>query len=143
MCLLYPQFPIASPNGEEYLLDFAIMRFDAEAYRRLVQEWRDRQDPYSDGNWIGDPYPEKRCKKCNINIKVAIECDSYKYHVEKPSPAEFEYQKRRERFLQSDGWTVFPFCGREINRDPLKCVKEVQTYLWQKTYGARTLGAQH
>jgi hypothetical protein len=127
--VLYPQFPLISPAGEEYLLDFAVMRFDAQAYRRLVREWEDRQDPDSDGNWIADPYPKARGEKCNLNLKIAIECDSYRHHGQQLSPAEFEYHKRRDRFLQVDGWTVLPFSGPEITRDPLKCVREVQSYL--------------
>jgi Protein of unknown function (DUF559) len=130
--LLYPQFPVRSDDGEEYLIDFAVLRFDADAFRMLVREWSARQDPYSDGNWIADPYPDERDRKCNENIKLAIECDSYKYHVDGLSPSEFEYQKRRERFLQKDGWTVLGFSGREISRDPKKCVDEVHRYLRQK-----------
>jgi hypothetical protein len=126
---LYPQFPIRSDAGEEYLVDFAIMKFDAAAFRRLVGEWSARQDPNADGNWIMDPYPDERGHKCNENVKLAIECDSYKYHVEELSQSDFEYQKRRERFIQKDGWTVLAFCGREISRDPMKCVDEVHRYL--------------
>jgi hypothetical protein len=43
--LLYPQFPVRSDNGEEYLIDFAVMKFDAATFRRLVREWSARQDP--------------------------------------------------------------------------------------------------
>jgi len=127
--VLYPQFPITSDLGKAYLIDFAVLRFDADRYRQLVQEWRDRQDPYSDGNWISDPFPQERDDECNSNMKIAIELDSYKYHVEQMTPADFEYQKQRERFFRRDGWMVFSFCGREVNRDPMKCVHEVWRYL--------------
>jgi hypothetical protein len=127
--VLHPQFPITSDAGEQYLIDFAVMRFDAEPYRQMVSEWHDRQYPYSDGNWIGDPYPSERDKRCSLNLKVAIELDSYTHHVEGLSPADFEYLKRRERCLQHDGWTVLPFCGREVNRDPMKRVGEVRRYM--------------
>lgn len=127
--VLYPQFPITSGSGERYLIDFAVLRFNADRYRQLLLDWHSRQDLYSDGNYIGDPYPEDRDEECNLNVKIAIELDSYKYHVDQLSPEGFEYQKRRERFLQHDGWTVFSFCGREVNRDPMKCVQEVQQYL--------------
>lgn len=130
--LLYPQFPVCSNDREEYLIDFAVMQFDAGVYRKLVREWSARQDPYSDGNWIGDPYPDARDEECNKNIKLAIECDSYKHHVEGLSVAEFDYQKRRERFLQRDGWTVLAFSGRELSRNPMNCVDEVHRFLRQK-----------
>lgn len=127
--VLYPQFPIKPDAGEQYLIDFAVLRFDADRYRQMVTEWHERQDPYSDGNWIADPYPGERDERCSLNLKVAIELDSYTHHVEGLSPADFEYQKRRERCLQHGGWTVFRFCGREVNREPMKCVDEVRRYL--------------
>lgn len=131
---LYPQFPLKSPEGEDYLIDFAVMKFDDVCFRRLVCEWNDRQDPYSDGNWIGDPYPDKRDEACNHNIKLAIECDSYKFHIEGMSPADFEYQTRRDRFLQKEGWTVLRFSGREISRNPMNVVDEVHKVLRQRIW---------
>ena len=90
---------------------------------------------YSDGNWIADPYPKESDDRCNVNLKVAIELDSYKYHVEELSKSAFEYQKQRERYLQQDQWTMFAFCGSEVFRDPLKCVAEVRRYLASQKIG--------
>jgi hypothetical protein len=133
--VLFPQFPVISDPGERYLIDFAVFKFDGDRYRQLVLEWRERQDPYSDGNWVMDWYPEERDEECNSNLKIAIELDSYKHHVERLSPAAFEYQKRRERFLQREEWTVFSFSGREVNRDPMRCVQEIRSYIIKNRLG--------
>jgi very-short-patch-repair endonuclease len=64
-----------------------------------------------------------------MNVKIAIELDSYTHHIQQLSAADFEYQTRCARFLQNAGWKVFPFCGREVNRGPMRCVEEVRRYL--------------
>lgn len=127
--ILRPQFPVFSENGEEYLIDFAVRRFDGVAYQKAVHAWEARQDPYSDGNWIGDPFPRESDDAFNLNLKIAIECDSYRYHVQNLEPSQFDYQKRRERCIQQQEWMVFAFSGSEITRDAFRCINEVKNHL--------------
>lgn len=79
--------------------------------------------------WVADLYPGVRDDRCNMNVKIAIELDSHTHHIQQLSAADFEYQTRCARFLQNAGWKVVPFCGREVNRDPMRCVEEVRRYL--------------
>ncbi len=57
------------------------------------------------------------------NMKIAIEADGHEFHERTKDQAERD--KRRDRYLQSDGWKVLRFTGSEIHRDAAKCVAEV------------------
>ena len=54
--------------------------------------------------------------------KLAIECDGHDYHEKTENQA--RHDKKRDRYLQSRGWLVARFTGKEINHDPRKCVNQ-------------------
>lgn len=54
---------------------------------------------------------------------TVIECDGLDYHDRTKEQA--TQDKRRDRDLQSMGYTVYRFSGAEIWADPEKCAKEV------------------
>lgn len=55
--------------------------------------------------------------------KIAIELDGHKFHEK--TPLQVEKDKKRERFLISQGFTVIRFSGREIIKNAEICVNEV------------------
>jgi very-short-patch-repair endonuclease len=59
----------------------------------------------------------------------AIEIDGFPYHDKTPEQAERD--KRRDRFIQSQGYTVLRFAAREVLREPRLCVGEVHLRLMQ------------
>lgn len=56
------------------------------------------------------------------NYKIAIECDGHDYHEK--TEAQARHDKKRDRYLQSQGWLVARFTGKEINQDPRKCAEQ-------------------
>lgn len=59
--------------------------------------------------------------------KYAIEIDGFPYHDKTPEQAERD--KRRDRYIQSQGYTVLRFAAREVLRDPRMCTGEVHSRL--------------
>lgn len=55
--------------------------------------------------------------------RYAIEIDGFAWHDRTPEQA--EYERKRARFVQSQGYTVLRFAAREVLRDPDTCVHEV------------------
>ncbi len=55
--------------------------------------------------------------------RYAIEIDGFEWHDRTPEQA--EYERKRARFIQSQGYTVLRFAAREVLRDPNECVREV------------------
>jgi len=55
--------------------------------------------------------------------KVAIECDGHDYHERTEQQA--RHDKNKDRFLQSQGWLVARFTGKEITECPKKCAEEI------------------
>lgn len=55
--------------------------------------------------------------------RYAIEIDGFEWHDRTPEQAERE--RKRARFIQSQGYTVLRFAAREVLRDPNECVREV------------------
>jgi len=54
---------------------------------------------------------------------VIVECDGHDFHER--TREQSEHDKKRDRFLTSEGYRVLRFTGREIWRDPLACAGEV------------------
>lgn len=59
--------------------------------------------------------------------QVIVECDSQQFHDR--TEKERRYEKTRDRFLQSKGYQVFRFTGKEIIDDPIKIVLEIICHL--------------
>lgn len=55
--------------------------------------------------------------------KIALELDGHEYHEK--TKEQVTYRNRRDRDLQSDGWTVLHVSGSEFNADPEKVTREV------------------
>lgn len=64
------------------------------------------------------------------SAKIAVECDGYAFHFSTPDQAAND--KKRERALIINGFTVIRFTGKEINEDAEACAGEVLTVLRQR-----------
>lgn len=63
-------------------------------------------------------------EKAASNIpRYAIEIDGFTWHDKTPQQA--EHDKRRDRFIQSQGYQVLRFAAREVLRAPEACTGEV------------------
>lgn len=60
--------------------------------------------------------------------KVIVELYGYEYHSSKD---QFTNDRKRERFLQQQGYHLMSFSGREINNDTRACVQEVLEFLYK------------
>lgn len=58
--------------------------------------------------------------------KIAIYCDGFAFHGNLTTLAE---DARKRNRLQAHGWLVLTFWGRQILRDPLRCVDEIRAAL--------------
>lgn len=58
---------------------------------------------------------------------VIIECDSQEWHER--SERQRRYEKKRDRFLALEGYTVFHFTGKEIMDKPYQVAKEIISYV--------------
>jgi len=58
---------------------------------------------------------------------VIVECDSQEWHER--SESERRYEKRRDRYLQSKGYTVFHYTGKEIMEKPFQVAKEILEFV--------------
>jgi very-short-patch-repair endonuclease len=59
--------------------------------------------------------------------EVVVECDSQEFHERTES--ERRYEKKRDRYLQSRGYKVFRFTGKEIKDKPFETAAEILSYL--------------
>lgn len=58
-----------------------------------------------------------------IHLKYLIECDGKDYHEQ--NYEQVEKAKKRNRYLQSLGYRVFYFTGKELYNNPFLCAKEI------------------
>lgn len=65
----------------------------------------------------------KKLKKSS----VLVELDSQKWH--ETNEEQRRYEKKRERFIQSKGFNILRFTGKEVMENPFSCVKEVENFL--------------
>lgn len=67
--------------------------------------------------------------------RLAIYCDGFVYHGNADSLAA---DARKRNALQTMGWAVLTFWGRQILRDPSACEEQVwRCYLQRETFGAK------
>lgn len=59
--------------------------------------------------------------------KLVVECDSQSFHER--TEQERRYEKARDRYLQTKGYTVFHYTGTEIFKEPMRIAKEIIAYL--------------
>lgn len=58
---------------------------------------------------------------------VVVECDGHDYHERSKEQAKRD--RRRDRWMQAQGWNVLRFTGSEIWKDAEACAQEVFDYL--------------
>lgn len=63
------------------------------------------------------------CENTENPSLIVVECDGHDFHERTKEQAERD--RRRDREMQSAGYRVFRFTGREIYRDAFKCADEV------------------
>lgn len=63
--------------------------------------------------------------------RVVIECDGHEWHERTREQA--AHDRRRDRYMQIEGWRVLRFTGREIHRDAGACLEEIQQLLARLT----------
>lgn len=57
---------------------------------------------------------------------VLVECDGHEFHETKAAAAK---DKKRDRFLAAEGYSILRFTGSEIWKDPFKCAEDIINYL--------------
>lgn len=68
--------------------------------------------------------------------KIVVECDGHDFHERTKEQASRD--KRRDREMVSDGYTVLRFTGSEIFRDATACASEVSKILKKAEWDARS-----
>ena len=68
--------------------------------------------------------PEKRTV-FNTDKELVVECDGTEWHER--TEKERRYEKKRDRFIQSEGYKIFRYTGKEITDDPFKVAAEIFT----------------
>lgn len=62
---------------------------------------------------------------------AVVECDGHEFHEK--TKLQVERDKKRDRFMQGQGYHVFRFSGSEIWRDPTSCAQEILDYFKSTT----------
>lgn len=57
--------------------------------------------------------------------RLAIELDGFEFHSSREQMAK---DKKRQRDIESEGWRVCRFSGREVHHDPRACLYEAATW---------------
>ncbi len=66
--------------------------------------------------------------------KIIVELDGHDFHERTPEQAQSD--KSRDRELQSLGWMVLRYTGREVLRAPVECLHETERLLEAKSRAA-------
>lgn len=64
--------------------------------------------------------------------KVLVECDGHDYHERTKEQASRD--KKKDRFLQKEGYTVFRFSGSDIWKDVSSCCGEIYEFINERLY---------
>lgn len=85
----------------------------------------DLADLIESEHWFGDAEKHGRYRVDFIfkDARLIIELDGHEHHSTKEA---LEKDAIRQRYLTRAGYSVIRFTGREINRDPADCVREVR-----------------
>jgi len=65
--------------------------------------------------------------KTQTRKSLIVECDSQEWHERTES--ERRYEKRRDRYLQNQGYKVFHYTGKEIMEDAFNIAQEIFRFL--------------
>lgn len=93
--------------------------------KQFSAELGDLADLIESEHWFGDAENHGRFRVDFIlkDARLIIELDGHAYHSTKE---QLEGDAIRQRYLTRAGYSVIRFTGREINRDPAACVREVR-----------------
>ncbi|MCT2399083.1 endonuclease domain-containing protein [Novosphingobium mangrovi (ex Huang et al. 2023)] len=93
--------------------------------KQFSAELGDLADLIESEHWFGDTAKHARYRVDFIlkDARLIIELDGHEYHSTKE---QLEKDAIRQRYLTRAGYSVIRFTGREINRDPAACVREVR-----------------
>jgi very-short-patch-repair endonuclease len=69
------------------------------------------------------PYTVDLLLCCHEEVRIVVECDGHDFHEK--TAAQAEHDKRRDRFLQAQGYRVLRFTGREIYRSAEAAAEEI------------------
>lgn len=104
---LEPQYEIKEKKKVLYRVDFIVLQAKDVCQHPTCQ--REDFPPYGK------------------SINIVIELDSFAFHEK--TKEQFEYEKKRDRYLHQKEWKVFRFSGSEITRNVSACVGEICEYL--------------
>jgi hypothetical protein len=63
----------------------------------------------------------------DVEIRVIVECDGHEFHEK--TKKQTSRDKKRDRDLQTMGYSVFRYSGSDIYHNPDKCAEEVITFI--------------
>lgn len=69
-------------------------------------------------------------------LRLVIECDGHNHHDLTKEQA--RHDRRRDRWMQANGFAVLRFAGSEIVRDPAGCASEISRFIdrwWEQFLG--------
>ena len=69
--------------------------------------------------------------------RIVIECDGHDFHEK--NKEQVKRDKRRDRFLQSQGFTVFRYSGSEIWENAEKLADEIESFIVNKIYPKKVI----
>ncbi len=132
----FQENPVDSPIEQIFYLAFSLLR--ETNYITKGDAHADQEGPYMLGlslhpqveigdyrvDFIGTYHPRR---DQSLAKKVIVECDSQQFHER--DEKERRYEKKRDRFLQAKGYTVFRFTGSEIVKEPFRVAAEVISFL--------------
>lgn len=107
--------------------DAALLQTESFIERRLFYALRAAKIPFK---------PQYKCGRYRIDIalprqKIAIECDGYRWHSSKKAKAR---DRRKDEYLEKEGWIVFRFTGREIVFSLWKCMRTIYYAIGRKPF---------
>lgn len=76
------------------------------------------------------PVLNYRLDFAHVPSMTAIELDGLKGHA---TPTDIEKDRRRQRAIEGEGWSVIRFGGREVTTDPRRCALEAYDRIVQAT----------
>lgn len=94
--------------------------------QEFTKSLEDLADAIEAEHWFGDPERHSRYRVDFLlkDARLIVELNGHEFHSTKE---QLEKDAIRQRYLSRAGYTVIPFTGREVVRNPQKCVADVRT----------------
>ncbi|BCL82175.1 DUF559 domain-containing protein [Ktedonobacteria bacterium brp13] len=71
----------------------------------------------------------------HLESRTIIEIDGDAYHT---SPEQVQRDQRRQRYIESRGWTVIRYTASEVRNDPVRTVYKARRAIERNAYALRT-----